>query len=201
MFLAAPQRGVLFWLLIMPLLLTPPYVISNRLEWFPAHEVPRLAIDDWVPFMPELALLYLGLFPLMWLAVLIQREAWAAKGMVLGAAACAWLVSLIFVFFPTSFARPAIDAQGFYGLIVGLDTPRNACPSLHGTYAALSAAWIAHARGWRWGLSAAAAAFAILLATVAVRQHGVIDLSIGAAIGLVAFALARAWGRRPEQTT
>lgn len=181
----------MFWLLMMPLLLTPPYAISNRVEWFPAREVPRLAVDDWIPFMPELALLYLGLFPLMWLAVLVQRDTSAAKRFVLGAASCAWLVSLIFVFHPTTFARPAVDPRGFYALVVGLDTPRNACPSLHGTYAALSAAWITHARGWRWGLVATLAAFAVLVATVAVRQHGVIDLTLGAAIGLLAFTLTR----------
>ncbi len=188
----------MFWLLLMPWLLTPSYAISNRLEWFPAHEVPRLAIDEWVPFMPELALLYLGLFPLMWLAVVVQPDVSGAKRMVLGAAACAWLVSLIFVFYPTSFARPPIEAQGFYALVVGLDTPRNACPSLHGTYAALSAAWIAQARGWRWGVGAALVAFAVLVATVAVRQHGVIDLGLGAAIGLLAFALTRP---RPSDPT
>lgn len=199
MFLAAPQRGVMFWLLMMPVLLTPPYAFSNRVEWFPAHEVPRLPIDDWVPFMPELALLYLGLFPLMWLAVVVQPDVSGAKRMVLGAASCAWLVSLIFLFYPTTFARPAIEPRGFYALVVGLDTPRNACPSLHGTYAALSAAWIARARGWRWGLGAALAAIAILVATVAVRQHGVIDLGLGAAIGLLAFALTRP--RHPTDIT
>jgi membrane-associated phospholipid phosphatase len=191
MFVPVAHRGVMFWLLVMPLLLTPPYAISNRLEWLPAREVPRLAIDEWVPFMPELALLYLGLFPLMWLAVLAQPDVSAAKRVVLSAVSCAWLVSLIFVFYPTSFPRPPGEARGFYALVVGLDTPRNACPSLHGTYAILSTAWIAHARGWRWGMSAGLVAFAVLFATVAVRQHGVIDLALGAVIGLVAFAAAR----------
>jgi membrane-associated phospholipid phosphatase len=190
---------VVRWLVLMPVLLTPPYALSNRVEWFPAREVPRMPIDDWVPFMPELALLYLGLFPLMWLAVVVQPDVAAARRLVLGAASCAWLVSLIFLFYPTTFARPAVEPRGFYALVVGLDTPRNACPSLHGTYATLCAAWIAHARGWRWGIAAGLAAFAILVATVAVRQHGVIDLGLGAAIGLLAFALTRP--RRPIDPT
>jgi membrane-associated phospholipid phosphatase len=200
MFLAAPQRGVMFWLLVMPLMLTPPYAISNRLEWFPAYEVPRVPIDEWVPFMPELALLYLGLFPLMWIAVLVQPDVSSAKRMVLSAAGCAWVVSVIFVFYPTTFARPPGDPRGFYALVVGLDTPRNACPSLHGTYAALSAAWIAQARGWSWGIAATVIAFAVLVATVAVRQHGSIDLALGAAIGLVAFVVARPRSLPPAST-
>lgn len=200
MFLAGPQRRVVFWLLMMPLLLTPPYALSNRMEWLPAREVPRLAIDEWVPFMPDLALLYLALFPLMWLAVLLQQDVDRAKRVVLSAAACAWLVSLIFVFHPTTFARPPGEARGVYALVVGLDTPRNACPSLHGTYAALSAAWIAHARGRYWGMAAALVALAVLVATVAVRQHGTIDLVLGAVIGLVAFAVARPRARVREST-
>jgi len=181
------QRRHLRWLLLMPLLLVPPYMGSNRLSWLLTREVPRLALDDAIPFQPALAGLYLALFPLMWLAVLAQRDAAAARRLVLGMTACAWTVSLFFVLVPTTFARPEYSGGGLYASIVAWDTPRNAFPSLHGTYAVMSAAWIAHARGWRLGALAVGLAIAILYATIAVRQHGIIDLAVGGLIGLIAF--------------
>ena len=185
--------GRLRWLLAMPLLLTPPYAITNHLELRRAVEVPRLAIDGWVPFLPEASLVYLGLFPLMWLAVVVQPDAAAARRVVLGAACCAWGAALVFLLAPTTFARPAGAASGVYALVTALDTPRNACPSLHGTYAIYSAAWIATGARRPWlGWLAAASALAILLATIAVRQHGTIDLALGGLLGIAAFA----WWRR-----
>lgn len=175
------------WLLLMPVLLVPPYSFSNHFHWLPAREIPRLAIDDAIPFQPELAGLYMALFPLMWLAVLVQRDAAAARRLVLAMTACAWMVSAFFVLVPTTFARPEYSGGGLYASIIAWDTPRNAFPSLHGTYAGMSALWIAQARGWTMGVLAAGLAIAILYATIAVRQHGIIDLTVGALIGGLAF--------------
>ncbi len=194
----ARRDGRLGWLLAMPVLLTPPYAITNHLELRPAVEVPRLAIDGWIPFLPEASLVYLGLFPLMWLAVVVQPDTPAARRMVLGAACCAWCAALVFLLAPTTFARPPGTASGVYALVTAVDTPRNACPSLHGTYATYSAAWIAAGAGRPWlGWLAAAGALAILLATIAVRQHGTIDLALGGLLGIAAFA----WWRRGAPAT
>ncbi len=177
----------------MPALLSPPYLLTNHLALLPPRAVPRLAIDDAVPFVPGAALLYLALFPLMWWAVLAQPDARQARRLVLSAACCAWAVSAFFLLVPTSYPRPAgpIVATA-YAWVVAIDTPRNAFPSLHGTYAVLSAAWIARARGMMpWGALAWVAAAAILAATMMVKQHGVIDLAAGATIGALAVACCR----------
>ena len=177
------------WLLIMPLLLTPPYALSNHLHLLPAHEVPCLAIDEMVPFLPGASWVYLGLFPFMWAAVLVQRDAVMARRVVLSAAACAWSASVLFVLLPTAYPRPP-QAAGLHALITLVDTPRNACPSLHGAYSIHAAAWVAHAQPtWRW--AACLIASAILLATIAVRQHGSLDLAAGGLLGLVAYKFAR----------
>jgi membrane-associated phospholipid phosphatase len=183
------------WLIGMVVLMSPPYAISNRITGFDATEVPRFAFDDAIPFMPELAGLYLMLFPLMWVSVLVQRDPAHARRLVLAGTGCACVASLIFVFAPTSFARPDIAATGVYAWVITADTVRNACPSLHGAYAVYSALWIAFARGWRWGLAAALLGVAILFATIAVRQHGLIDLVLGGLLGGATYAIAVRLGR------
>lgn len=120
------------WLALMPLLLTPPYALTNRLHLFEPYEVPRLAFDNAIAFMPELSGLYLGLFPFMWLSVLSQPSASEARKLILGGTVCSCMASLIFLVYPTTFSRPNIDASGLYAWIVASDTPYNACPSLHG---------------------------------------------------------------------
>lgn len=188
-FLPSPQRAILGWLAAMPLLLTPPYLVSNRLTWREALAVPLTDIDRWVPFRPDLVWCYLGLFPLMWLAVLLQPNVAAARRVVLGMAGCALVAGVVFALWPTCFPRDGLpaapDGHAGFGLrlIHALDTERNACPSLHGCYAVSSALWIARARGAAAGWLAALAAAAIILATIAVRQHGVIDLAAGGVLG------------------
>ena len=180
------------WLALMPVLLTPPYALTNRLHLFESHEVPRLAFDNAIAFMPELSGLYLSLFPFMWLSVLSQPTASEARKFILGGTACSCLASLIFLVYPTTFPRPNIDASGVYAWIVTSDTPYNACPSLHGSYAVYSAAWLAGATTYVfYKLFVMLVAMAIFYATIAVRQHGIIDLTLGGLLGYVTFLWAR----------
>ena len=179
----------------MPLLLTPPYVISNRVTVRPAFVMPQMAPDTWIPFAPSVAPVYLALFPLMWWAVLAQPNPSEARRVVVSAAACAWTAGTIFVLAPTAYPRPPNAGGLLYSLITWLDTPRNACPSLHGTYSVHAAIWLSRARAeWRWLASCCAAV--ILVATLAVRQHGVFDLLAG---GFLAVIACRVW--RPISQT
>lgn len=106
------------WLLLLPILLTPPYVITNRIRLFDPVEVPKLAFDLSIPFMPEFSWLYLGLFPFMWWALMQQNNLLDTKRYVIGGSIIAWTVSIIFLFFPTTFVRPIIEPEGLYSLIL-----------------------------------------------------------------------------------
>ncbi len=201
---AVPSRvrswPVVGWTVAMPWILTPPYAATNRLDWPEAVVIPMTGIDRSVPFAPQWAGVYLALFPFMWLAVLRQPDGRHAAGTLAAFAVALAIACTVFLIVPTSYPhRPAAD--GWMALIAGLDTVRNACPSLHGAYAVL-AAWALVAasagsgagRRAMIGCGAAAMAAAILWATLSVRQHGVIDLGAGMALGVaVALAGQRWW--------
>ncbi len=159
---------------------------------FEPHEVPRLAFDNAIAFMPELSALYLSLFPFMWLSVLNQPTASEARKLIFGGTVCACMVSLIFLIYPTTFPRPDIVASGIYALIVSSDTPYNACPSLHGSYAVYSAAWLVRVTNTIfYKILLILIAIAIFYATIAVRQHGIIDLTLGGLVGYASFLWAK----------
>lgn len=149
--------------------------------------------------------LYVGIAPglMLRLRELIIYGLWAA-------ALCAAGL-LVFYFLPTAVPPPVITADlsqhpGF-ALLQGVDAAGNACPSLHVATALFSAIWITrllrHMRApgwlmavnWVWLL-------AIVYSTLAIKQHVVLDVVAGAALGGV-FAWAslhwfpkQAWQRR-----
>ena len=181
------QRGIIRWAFFMPWLLTPWYAVTNRMTIGEPTVIPLLPVDELISFTPSLVWLYLGLFPLMWLAVLVQPSARQAGQVVLSMLFCAICASVIFALWPTVFSRADLPLQvnelGM-NLLHFLDTERNAMPSLHGCYTLLSAYWIWRARGAMGGMLAIVAALSICYATIAVGQHGIIDLSAGMSLGI-----------------
>lgn len=188
------------WLLLMPVILTPPYVVTNRLQHGTPVHMPLTAIDRLIPGDPAWAWAYLLLFPLMWAAVLVQSDQSRCRNVVLSCAGCALVACTAFTIQPTAFARPGWPETGLYGWVTALDSERNACPSLHGAYALLGAWWIG--RSGRGSLVAAAGwavGALILVATIGVRQHGVIDLGAGVALGASAAMLVLAMERKHQR--
>jgi hypothetical protein len=190
-------KGTLFWakckwLFFMTLLLTPPYWLTNHYHFFEGHEVPRLALDNAIPFMPHLAWIYILLFPFMWWSVLCQKSVNAAKWNIWGGALCAYGVSVIFLLYPTTFARVDESSLWLYSKIIASDTIYNACPSLHGSYSIYAALWVARAYK-KPAVTVLVSLLVVLIffATIAVRQHGIIDLSLGGLLGGLCFLWAR----------
>ena len=170
---------------------------------FPVADMPLTALDHLIPFQPAalgayLSLwFYVGITPgLMWsFRALVVHGLWAA-GLCGVGLAC-------FYFWPTAVPAAAFGAAGrpALALLQGVDAPGNACPSLHVATAMFSAVCLDPLlrrlqvpmalrllnAGWF---------LAIAYATLAVKQHVVVDVLAGALLGL-AFALASLrW--RPE---
>jgi hypothetical protein len=174
------------------------YFLLQRFPVFPVTQMPVTALDRLVGFHPHATLLYLSLWlyiPISpWLAD--SKRDLLAYSSVLTAMCMVGLV--VFFLWPTAVSRPAVDNSQpliFRGL-VWVDGPNNACPSLHAAFAVFSAMcnhrtlrrlgdrrWLCLAN-WCWCAG-------ILYATLATRQHVVVDLLAGSAhacLGWVAFA-------------
>ena len=170
---------------------------------FPAHEVvtmPLTALDHWIPFQPwtlgaYLSLwLYVGVAPGLQLTFreLVVYGLWAAALCLTGLG--------IFYAWPTAVPPLTFDVSGYAGfrMLQGVDAAGNACPSMHVAIAIFTAARIEHVlrgAGAPRLLRALNVAWfaAIAWSTLAVKQHVVLDVIAGAALGLAFVGPSLRW--------
>ena len=174
----------------------------------PVTTMPLTPLDAWIPLQPAafwvyISLwLYVGIAPALQpsLRALLQYGVWATALCATGLAC--------FYLWPTAVPSqahhldPAVAQHAGFALMRGLDAAGNACPSLHVGTAMFTAWWLhrllaaAHAPAWPRLLNAAWF-LAIAWSTVAVRQHVVLDVVAGAALGSVFAVLSLRFGPTP----
>ncbi|CAH1191121.1 phosphatase PAP2 family protein [Paenibacillus sp. JJ-223] len=186
----------LLWLLIVPIL-NIFYGILNRA----GDHVFYLgtSIDQLVPFVPVFIIPYVLWYPFI-TGILValafkNRETYFQTLIAL----CSGLIVsyLFFALFQTTIQRPDIQHEtGFLYRIIGMvyssDQPYNCFPSIHvlTSYLMLRGARVFSKINWR--LTAAMSTL-IMISTVFVKQHVVVDIAGGVLVGELCFRLAGAW--------
>ncbi|MEO7413737.1 MAG: phosphatase PAP2 family protein [Opitutaceae bacterium] len=186
-------------LVATPLLMSAFFVIYFLVLKAPLFRVkimPLIALDAFIPFAPSALWIYLSLWVyIMFASALIggRRELFIYGWTVIALAT----VGLgIFLLFPTAVPTPDIpwNEHGAFLFLKTVDATGNACPSLHVAFAVFSAMWlhrllramgdpgIFRALSWLWG-------WGIVYSTLATKQHVVLDVFAGAALGIAAAAL------------
>ena len=164
---------------------------------YPPTVMPKTLLDHLIGFQPMALPIYLSLWFYVSLppALLATRRelydyGWAMAGMC--------LVGLgIFYFWPTA-VPPAHIHWAHYpdvDLLKHADASGNACPSLHVATAVFSSIWLHHLLhrfgaplwvllcNWVWCIG-------IAYSTLALRQHVVVDVAAGLALGVLAAHLS-----------
>lgn len=163
---------------------------------YPVTIVPATTLDHVIPFTPQALIPYLSLWVYVGIAPGLQLG--FVELLVYGLWACALCVCGLALFFlwPTQVPPASFDPAGFPGfdLLRGVDAAGNACPSMHVAIAIFTAIWVEvlfrkiGAPPWMRIVNAAWCA-AIVYSTLAIKQHVVVDVVAGAALGS-AFAMA-----------
>ena len=172
-----------------------PYYLFERLVFRPVFNMPVWPLDRAIPFQPGAIWLYQSVYLLLSIpAILITRreDVWryAAGIFLIGLVA-----NSIFLLFPTQIERPIPpDANWLYALTIHADLRLNACPSLHAAWVIFAGLWTNRLRFPRPPALRAAALLlwssAILYATIATRQHVLLDLIAGGLLGGILFFLS-----------
>ena len=159
-------------------------------------------LDDALPFLPwamaGYALAYVVPLSLVFLETTVEGHHRLSRAVLL-----AYLMAApVFLAMPVQDADPPVQASDAaeHALVVnrGLDTTKNAFPSMHVGLAVLLAMVGAHrSRAWGWGLGLCAAV--IIVSTLFVKQHFLVDLPAGALVAWVAFRLT--YGKAERSTT
>jgi len=163
---------------------------------FPLRAVPLTALDRSVPFQPfPWAWIYLSQYifvpALPWLLTARQAIRRYAVGVLIMSLAS----FSIFLFLPTPGPRPLEVGDDFaMRTVATYDGALNACPSLHAVFLVYMALLAWRMFGRHAPLLTAGTSFlwgtAILYSTLATKQHYVLDLVLGAVLGVAADWLA-----------
>ena len=189
--------GTLWWLkgignTVFLVLFFQIYLWLQKNPAFEVTQIPATPIDDWVGFQPWTIGLYLSLWVYTALPVALQPDRPRLLRYT-GAITVLCVIGLVVFFaWPTSVSnavgtRPASGA--LFAMLYAVDSAGNACPSLHVAAAVMSCLWLqailAQVRAPVW-LNAINLAWCagIVFSTMATKQHLLLDVLAGVALGL-----------------
>ena len=195
--------------LILTILLTlwvgVPYFLLQGHHFFPAIEMPSSFWDRQIPFSDEGVWIYFSLYLLMPVGPFLMTERRDIARYASGIVMISFIADLVFIFWPTWCPRPDINGTtAAYRMLIAMDHPFHAFPSLHAAFAvfsALCAGRVLHElrspmlwKGvvWLW-------AFLILATTLTTKQHMLADIIGGSILGLGAYSCV--FGQRGKQTS
>jgi membrane-associated phospholipid phosphatase len=170
-----------------------------------AWVLPLTAFDRLIAFWPALLPVYLSLWGYIALPVLLakdKRELWSFS---FGCAAMTALALVVFWFMPTAIPNFTIDAVPGSSLafLKTVDSAGNAFPSLHVSFSVFTCIVLARqlrevgAPAWL-RIFNVAWAVGIVYSTMAVRQHVLMDVLGGLALGLALGFVSRERGASTE---
>ena len=163
---------------------------------FPLTVMPLTALDRWVDFRPEALPVYLSLWLYVSLAPALLKSLRELASFGLAALALSAIGLGIFTLWPT--ATPSFDIDWSQHpsiqFLKTVDVASNACPSLHVAFAVFTALWLERLllemhSGMALRVLNALWCLGILYSTLATRQHVVIDVVAGAALGGIVAAV------------
>ncbi len=164
---------------------------------YPATVMPVIHADRLIGFVPQALPVYLSLWVYVSLppALLATRRELYRYGLSMLATCMTGLI--VFYFWPTAMPAAHIDWALYPDMdfLKNMDSSGNACPSLHVTTAVFSGFWLHHLLSrfgaplwilivnWAWCIG-------IVYSTLATRQHVVLDVLAGLALGVLAAFLS-----------
>lgn len=157
---------------------------------FPVTEMPLTVVDRWLASHPAAIVPYLSLWVYAVLPPTFLRGRREVKAYTLAVAALTAAGLAIFCVWPsaTPVANPTWAAHESFAFLKGVDAAGNACPSLHVAFAIFTAIWLERLLrqvGAPLGVRLLNAAWsvAIVYSTMAARQHVLVDVLGGIALG------------------
>jgi membrane-associated phospholipid phosphatase len=151
-------------------------------------------IDSMIPFVPQFIVAYALYFPVALLPFFLYWKDYKAyKTMALSLAAVLAIAIIIFLVFQTSITRADVDPQKDifnWGVwqVYQWDAPLNALPSLHVAIPTIATLFV-YLRNRKLGLAILPITIAIILSTVFIKQHAILDVLAGL---VLAFAIFKA---------
>lgn len=175
------------------------YYLPQRWHVGSPRLLPFTWVDSVVPFWPLSGLVYFSLFPFLVGTFLSLRSHEQASRFLHANLLAQILGCLVFVLWPTSFPREAFPLPAYSGSLAAAlvafcrdaDLPLNCLPSLHVSTATICLATLRDSKRWsRHGfVLILLAGLAMIASTMTFKQHYLLDVIAGAALGYASWWL------------
>ena len=158
------------------------------------HYSTKTVLDDAIPFMPDTAAIYFSGFILGNLAYLLLGSSERFSHIALGYG-IQFVVSIsLYVLYPCRMGRqenivPNTISRHLLVVFQRVSKPFNAFPSMHVSYGLFSALSVSGSCSCSEGLVLISWAILVALSALLTRQHYVVDVLVGAALGAGAYLL------------
>lgn len=188
-------RLKLFLLVALNLIVWTPYITLQRIHFFEPTEMPLIFLDRAIPFIPSAVWIYFSIYALMPIGPFLMNSREQIFRYSFGVVAISAFAALVFFFWPTICLRPSVPAADpLYRALISIDRPFHAFPSLHAAFAVFSCLCVVEVgRGLGWTNSSQIGftiwTALILLATLATRQHVLVDVAAGSLLGFAAYQI------------
>lgn len=179
----------------------PMYYLPQHWHVGSPSLLPMTIVDRAVPFWPLSGLVYFAAFGFLAVTFLSLRS-YAAASRFLYANVLAQVAGMVvFVLWPTTFPRadfPLPADAGWLGEALvdfcrRADLPLNCLPSLHVSTVVLCVATLRHCTSWGRGAAPLLAGMAMIASTLTFKQHYVLDVLAGAALGYGSWWICFRW--------
>jgi membrane-associated phospholipid phosphatase len=161
------------------------FLAHYRSTWF----VPTFRIEENIPFIPELSIFYVSLYPLMGFSILLfQKKDFRILFLLLSSQVL--IAGVIFLSFPTLVSYPTnIQSGGTSHLFRFADTLNltyNSLPSLHVAFAYTIARYYCRSLSPLFAAAVILWAAGIICSTLLLHQHHLLDVFAGVILARIA---------------
>lgn len=186
-------RLKLFLLVALNVIVWTPYITLQRIHFFEPTQMPLTFVDRAIPFLPSAVWIYFSIYALMPIGPFLMNDREKIFRYARGVLGISAFAAMIFFFWPTICLRPSVaTSDPLYRALVFIDRPFHAFPSLHAAFAVYSHLCVVEVGrdlGWTKKIKLGFLSWTvlILLATLATRQHVLIDIAAGAVLGFASY--------------
>lgn len=189
------EHGRLFAFFTVVVLFIALYLNTNHLNHWGPWSVPMFDFEKAIPFLPRAIYLYMTAFLMVPLAVFLTGRKDLGKT-IAGFVGIMLICAIIFVLLPTAYPRPDLlpvntgwFTQHLYNILTFIDTPKNCIPSQHAAACIFASLALYHRRK-ALGFFFTFWTIAILISTLYLKQHYLLDIIAGTILGALVYLIS-----------
>ncbi|MFC1612630.1 phosphatase PAP2 family protein [Patescibacteria group bacterium] len=166
------------------------YLLMNKYGSLSDAYYVQFEFEKYIPFIPWTIIIYFLIFPYLSLPVFLVKRYKDFFKVVLGLWGITFASAFIFWQYPTTMLRPEIIEGGIVGILFNvirfIDGPYNLFPSLHVSSISF-VAFVNHYFRPKTDIWSIPLAILICCSTLTVKQHAILDVLGGFALGFIVY--------------